>query len=261
MEDEDFLAAVEADNANAPADLDDEPAPASPEPPPPAAEPPAPADAAPAEPAPEPAPEPAAPPPPPETSLAPVAALVDERIRRQKAEEEAAQLRAQLQAQQQPAEIPDPDLDPAGYAQYQESRIQNVLLNQTLNTSERFARKEHGAETVEAAKQWAQQRFQTDPLYQAQILRDADPYERVVLDYKRDQLFSKISDPSDYDQFLAWKAAQGQVQGQQGGHPPPPNPSPPIPPRSLASAPSAGDIREAVIQTDDEMFAEVIPKR
>jgi hypothetical protein len=274
-EEEDFLAAVEADNAipgkeapkdeattatpEAPAEQKDErqrdehgrfALKAEPEPT---------ATHAPtSEPQPAAQPE-AAPAPAPEPQHAPLTALLDERDKRQAAERERDALRAQVQSQQ-PVEMPDPDLDPAGFAQFQESRLQQVLLNQTLNTSERFARKEHGAETVESAKQWALQKFGSDPHYQAQILADADPYERLVTDWKRDQLFSKVTDPSDFDAFLAWKAAQGQLQQQQAAPAAPATPAPAIPPPSLASAPSAGGVLTEVAQTDKEIFEEVLPK-
>jgi hypothetical protein len=255
MDDEDFLAAVEADNALAPVeDATAEAQPPEPEakdPPEPAPEPAAPAQDAPAEPQPEAKPEPI---------MVPLAALHETRDEVKELKAKIARYEQQPQPQPQ-IQPPDPIEDPEGFAQFQEQRFQQQLLNQTLNTSERFARKEHGVETVEAAKQWSLQRFQTDPLYQAQVLRDPDPYERIVSDYRRDQLFSQVSDPKEFEQFQAWKAAQGQLQQQQGGQPPPPNQAPSIPPRSLASAPSAGSVLMDVVQSDDEIFDEVIPKR
>jgi len=245
MDDEDFLAAVEADNANA-EEVNTE-APAAEEASKPEAEAPAPAEPAPAE-----QPAPAAEPGP---IMVPLTALHETR---DKVKDLEARL-AKLQPQPAPVEIPDRYEDPEGYEAYQEAVIQNRLLNITLNTSERFAKKEHGAETVEAAKAWATQRFASDPLYQQQVLADQDPYERVVTDYRRDQLFSKVSDPSEFDAFLAWKAANATLAATPPGAAPP-NPTPTIPPRSLASAPSAGGITTEVVQSDAEIFEEVIPK-
>lgn len=253
MEDEDFLAAVEADNAGTP--VEDQPE-AQPEP-----------KAEEKQPEPPPAPAPAAEAPPvveelkPEPIMVPLAALHETRDEVKALKAQLAQFQQQPQAPE-PIQPPDPIEDPEGFAQFQEARLQQVLLNQTLNTSERFAKKEHGVETVEAAKQWSLQRFQADPLYQQQVLRDPDPYERIVADYRRDQLFSQVSDPSEFEQFRAWKAANGQLQQQQGGQPPPPpNPTPAIPPPSLASAPSAGGILTEAVQSDEDIFAEVIGKR
>ena len=261
MDDEDFLAAVEADNAGAPAeDPKPEPIPAKAEE---SAQ--KPEQSASTEPAPvEPAPQPEAvvvEPKAPEPGYAPITALLEERDKRKAVEAELAHYRAQQAQAQQQVQIPDRYEDPEGYEAYQEARVQQVILNQALNTSERFARKEYGPETVEAAKQWALQRYAQDPLYQQQVLSDPDPYERVVKDYRREQVFAKVQDPSEFDAFLAWKAAQGQLQQQQAASAAPPNVTPAIPPRSLASAPSAGGVLTDVVQSDEEMFNEVMPQR
>jgi hypothetical protein len=260
-DEEDFLAAVEADNAGVPAEeLKDEPEKAEPEAEP-AKEPeqPAPVEQAPPEPATPPEAAPAAPeaqttPP---SGFVPLSAVLDERDKRKAIEAQLAALQPQ-----QPQQAPDPFEDPEGFAAFQEERTQTALLNHTLNTSERFARKEHGTETVDAAKTWALDRMTSDPLYRAQVLRDPDPYERVVADYRREQLFSKVSDPSEFDAFLAWKQAQATIQ-QPPGAPPaaPPNQAPAIPQRSLASAPSAGGITSDVVQGDDEIFAETFDRK
>lgn len=212
---------------------------------------------------PEPQAEPVATTPPPEPQQAPLTALLDERERRQKAEALAEQREAELQrfrAAQQPVEVPDPDRDPAGFARYQDARFQQALDNQAFNFSERLARKEHGAETVEAAKQWLQQRVAVDPIYLQQIKADADPYERLVTDYRRDQIFSQVSDPKEIEEFRAWKVAQGQLAQQNGAPAPPQTPAPPsIPQPSLASAPSAGDVTKPPAQSEEEIFAETFP--
>lgn len=213
----------------------------------------------------------------PEAQQAPVTALIDERLKRQRAEDDARRANEELQrlraAQQPQPEAPDPDRDPVGFAQFQQNEFQKLLLNERLNVSERFARKEHGAETLEAAKGWAKEKFASDPLYRQQIFADADPYDRLVTDYRRDQLFSQVSDPKEIDEFRAWKAAQAQlaqpntavatglastVTGVQAH--PSSQPSP-IPPPSLASAPSAGNVLQQPVQSDEEMFAETFPRK
>jgi len=258
MDDENFLASLEEEDINAPVE-DPKPEEETPkeevkqEP-----EQSAPAEAAPVEPV-EPVETPAVvDPPTPEAPQAPLAALLDERDKRKAAEERAAFLEAQIRQQQQQAQMPDIVSDPEGFAAVQAQQFQQAMLNQTLNTSERFARKEYGAETVESAKTWATQRFASDPLYQQQVLSDPDPYERVVQDWKRDQIFSKVKDPLEFDEFFAWKAAQGQLR--QAAPAAPATPSSPIPPRSLASAPSAGNMLTEPAQSDEEMFDEVIGK-
>lgn len=280
MGDEDFLAAVEADNASAPVEGPKEPV-AAPETP--AAEPPKepePADKprdehgkfkakvpeAPPEPqaaAVEPTPAPA-PPAQPEPGFVPIAAMLDARDKAKAEAERATQAEAELQrlrAAQQPAEVPDPANDPIGYARHQQAELQNALLNQTLNFSERLARKDHGSEVVDAAQAWAKQKLASDPLYVQQIYSDADPYGRLVTDYKREQLFSQVTDPSEIDEFRAWKAAKGQLAQQQAAPAAEAPLAPAIPPRSLASAPSAGDVLTQPVLSDEEAFAEAFPKR
>jgi hypothetical protein len=253
MEDEDFLAAVEADNANEPVI---EPAP----------EPVVEAPAAPAEPEqPAPAAEPANPLTPPvvdvkpEPGFVPITAMLDERDKRKGLEAEVARLREQ-QPQPQAQPIPDMLDDPEGYNAYVQSAVETRLLNVTLNTSERFAKKEHGAEAVEAAKAWALERYAVDPLYREQILRDPDPYERIVNDHRREQIASTVT-AGDFAQFQAWKQAQAQLTQQQQPAAPAAPLSPAAPPRSLASAPAAGGMNTEVAQSDDEIFAETFARK
>jgi hypothetical protein len=138
---------------------------------------------------------------------------------------------------QAPPQAPDRYEDPEGYEAHREQQFEQRLLNQTLNTSERFARKEYGAETVDKARDWALGRFQSDPLYYQRVMSDADPYEAVVQDWKREQVLSSMKD-GDLDAFLAWKSGQAPPQAQ------PQSPSlAPTPPRSLASVPNAGGLK------------------
>ncbi len=252
MDDEDFLAAVEADNANTPEPVKVEVVEPSVETPveQPAAEP---EKVEPVLELTELAPEQTRP----TEGFVPLGAVLDERDKRKAAEARLAQLEQQA-AQRQPVQTPDPYEDPEGFAAYQQAQVGSAIQNITLNTSERFARKEHGAETVESAKAWALQRFASDPLYQTQVLNDGDPYERVVSDWRKEQMLSEVSDPKEFEQFKAWKQAQNALAG---GQPPPPNAAPTIPSPSLASAPSAGNILTEVAATEEDIFAAGVPKR
>jgi hypothetical protein len=153
------------------------------------------------------------------------------------------ELRQEIRALKQapPPPIPDQYEDPEGYQAHREQQINERLLHHTLNTSERFARKEHGGELVDKARDWALQKFQSDPLYYQRVLADPDPYELVVQEFKRDQVFQKLQG-SDLDAFLAWKAGQAAPQAAQPAAPAAP-PQQPTPPRSMASAPSAGSAK------------------
>ncbi len=252
MEDEDFLAAVEADNVGTPVAEEPatEPTPQEPE-------------------AKEPLEltDPVTPPEPPKEAEAPepmrnddaadgrLAALLDERDKRKAAEAELARLRQQAQAQ--PVQMPDPYEDPEGFAAAQQGQQAAALYQINLRYSERLAKVEHGAEKVDAAKAWAIAKCDADPHFNAKIAASDDPVGLAVTEYQREEIASKVT-PDEFAQFQAWKSAQGQLQQAAT---PPPNLASTIPPRSLASAPSAGNMLTEPVQDDGEIFDEVIPKR
>ncbi len=257
MDDEDFLAAVEADNANTPVVEE------------PVAE--APAEATPAvvaEPAKveapaealeltELAPEQTKP----TEGFVPLGAVLDERDKRKALEAELAQYRNQ---QAPPIQRPDAYEDPDGAAAYDQAVQRAALYQVNLRYSERLAKVEHGAETVAAAKEWANARCEPtspsfDPYFNAKVGASDDPIGFVVGEYKREEIASKVN-LSEYEQFQAWKTAQSTI-AQQGGQPPPSITPSAIPKPSLASAPSAGNILTEVEPSEDDIFAGAIPKR
>lgn len=220
---------------------DEEPAVAAPEPEAPVeAEPEAPAEP---EPAPEPEfapvaqPEPEAPK---EEQRVPLATFLDKR-------DEARELKRRLEAyearereQQQPAI--DPFDDPQGFAAYQSQQVEQRLTQERFAFSDRFARKEHGAEAVDAAVQWAQERAQQDPVFAASYMRESDPIEWIVQQHKRDSMISQIGNRSMDDFVRDYLAQNPGLIGQ----PAPvaaapvaaavqPAAKPAAPPRSIAS--------------------------
>lgn len=180
----------------------------------------------------------------PEPQHVPITALLDERDKRRAMEQELEGLRAALQPAQTP-QVPDMFEDPEGYHAYQVEMANSATLNAKLDISEEMARDKFGDEKVEAAKAWALQAFQTRPGFQQEVLRQRNPYRYAVEQYEKEQFTSSVT-PDDFAQFQAWKAAQSQIQPQT---------KPQAPPRSLASAPSAGDISTDVVPTEEEAFA------
>ena len=252
MEDDDFLAAVEADNANNAA-----PEPVKVEV---VAEPKAPepevlelTDPVTPEPKPAEAPEPMRD----DAAEGRLVALLDEREKRRAAEAELARLRESQQQQQAPVQMPDPYEDPEGFAAAQEARVSQALYQSNLRWSEQIATMKHGEETVTAAKDWGFKRCDTDPYFNAKVAASPDPVGFVVAEYKREEIASKVT-PDEFAQFQAWKNAQGQIAQAAT---PSPNAASQIPPKSLASAPSAGSMLTEPVQDDGEIFDEVIPKR
>lgn len=188
----------------------------------------------------------------PEPQHVPLTAMLDERDKRKALEQELERLRAAQQPQAQP-NAPDMFEDPEAYTAYQNQIVQQARINDKLDISEEMARDKFGDEKVEAAKAWALQMFQTRPGFQQEVLGQRHPYKYAVEQYEREQIASQVT-PDDYAQFQAWKAAQSQIREE-------PKAATTPPPRSLASAPSAGGINTEVAPTEDEIFADAIPLR
>lgn len=190
-----------------------------------------------------------------------VEGIVKLRIRTSKAEDEAATLRRELaQARQQPAQIPSGQ-DPEAIAAY----VRQTEANVTFNFSERVARKAHGDETVNGAMDWALQRARQNSAFAAEYLKQGDPIDWAVKQQKRDKILNEIGD--DPDAFIRKRMAElsaGTVTPQTNEPQPSqaaqPTPTPqqnaePPPPRSLASANSAGGTGQVALG-DEAIFAE-----
>ena len=165
----------------------------------------------------------------PEPGHVPLSAMLDERERRQKLEAELARYQAQ-QAPPEPLDVYDPEQ----MAAFQHQQV----VNTKLDISEEMTRDKFGDELVDKARDWALQRFNQNPAYQAEVLRQRNPWKHVVEQYQRDQIASQVS-LSDFEQFQAWKAANATLAQQTAA---PVAAQTPLvqPPPSLASAPSAG---------------------
>lgn len=153
------------------------------------------------EPAPEPTPEPEAPREEPRT--VPLATFLDQRDELRELKRRQAEWDAQ---QRQPQQRIDPLDDPEGFAAQQAQFVEQRLTQERFAFSDRFARKEHGAEAVDAAVQWAQDRAQSDPAFAMSYMREADPVDWIVQQHKRDALLSDIG--GNVDDWFAREAAK-----------------------------------------------------
>lgn len=242
MEDEDFLSEIGKDEAEA-IEQPVEPV----------------VEETPAETVAEPAPaEPAAEPAKPEPGFVPFAAVLDERDKRKKLEQENEDLRKRTQAPVEPTPLPDMFEDPQGYTQALAQTFEQRLYQQQLQMSERFARNQHGDEVTDAALAWASARCDNDPYFNAQVRASNDPVGHAVREYQRDQIVTSVT-PDDFQQFMAWKTAQTGLQQQ----PAPTETASPAkhPPKSLATAPSAGSVTTEPVQTDEEIFDETFARK
>jgi len=177
--------------------------------------------------------------------MIPIAALMDERLKRQAIEQREAELRRQIESSEaQKAQQPGPDLfaDPDAFIAAQRAQMAQALWNERLNMSEMVVREAYKAtpqvvdEAVEAFKAEAAR----NPVLGAELQRQRNPYGYVVEWHQRQKALAEIGDdPRSYREKLAAEIrAQVLAEIQQAA---PVQPArPPMPPRSLASAPSAG---------------------
>lgn len=194
----------------------------------------------------------------PEAGHIPIQALLDEREKRQQAQQRAEAYERQLQqlqAQQPPAAVPDLYDDPEAFAQHIQQQQANAIWEARRDMSAGFAVSQFGKETLDAAIAWASQK--NDPYLHQRFLASRDPYREVIVpEFQRDQLLSQVSaDPTAWARqhlaALEGGSAQQQPAAQAAK---PPSVSPP---RSLAAAAGSGGIAHtpAGAGFDDMKFA------
>lgn len=169
---------------------------------------------------------------------------LSEREAKREAQKRADALEArirEMEAKAQPqAKIPDPYEDPEGYNRHVQESVRQTEWTMRSEMSGRFAEQKFGRETVEAAIAWAQAEGAKDPTLGQRVMAQASPVEWVVEQYNRDQFFQKYgSDPSALTQSQqpSVVAPQAAVQAFQ---PVTVTPKQAPPPKSLATATSAG---------------------
>lgn len=176
-----------------------------------------------------------------------------------------ADLREKLRLATQPPAAPPPPApeppdrydDPDGYEAYQRSQTQTLILSNKLDMSEDMARSRHTEEVVDAAKDWAKTRFAASPAYAQELFSHRNPYEKLVQDYRRDQVVSGLKD-EDLSEFNAWRAARAQAQAAPAAATPP---APPTPPRSILHAPGSGGAKPGEIpHGPGQAFDNAIPR-
>jgi len=154
----------------------------------------------------------------------PISALLDEREKRQALEKQLAAIEAQRQ--------PPPQLNPG-----EQQQLSQYQMN--LRVSRKFAEREYGKEQIAQIHDWAFERCATDPVFNQQMMASEDPYEAAYQAFNRERVLSEVQ-PSELDEFKAWKAAKAQVQAAQPAAASAQQPAAQPLPRSLASAPGNG---------------------
>jgi hypothetical protein len=176
--------------------------------------------------------------------IVPRTAYEKERARRQnwverasKAEAERDMLAKQLEDAKKgpPAPPPryepiDPARDPEGYTR----RMQGVVLNERLNTSEMMALDKHGKEVVDRETEYFQRRAQGDPRLWNELYSKPHPYQWMIDNNATARLHEEIgNDPTAYEAKL-----RAKWESERGAGSPPVSPAANLPP-SLANARSS----------------------
>jgi hypothetical protein len=174
----------------------------------------------------------------------PIDAMLTEREKRQALERRVAE----FEAQRTPQARPDAFDDPEGYDRHIQGLIQAETHRVRAEMSYEMACSKHGKDDVEAARTWALEKAQNDPLFGQQVeaafKTQSLPVEWVVQQHKRDALVSQVGDRS-MDDFVRDYLSKnpGLVQSAPPAPAPvavapAPAPKQAMPPRSIASDPA-----------------------
>lgn len=182
-------------------------------------------------------PEPQAPASPPEAAQ-PQPTPADDRLAQMEAQIQGLN-RALAEARQKNRQPPEPAPDPFEDFEAYQAWQQGQVAQERAEWSRQLAEVKYGAETVSKAQEWAAQRFDADPIFAQQTLASRDPFGFAIEQYQRDQALGLLSDPATREKFMAFLNGQAAPAAA----PVAALAETPTPPRSLASAPSAGGIK------------------
>lgn len=167
--------------------------------------------------------------------------MKEERAKRQAMERELQALKSQQPQQpQQPAKLPDAYEDPQGFGDHFKAEIDRVRWETKAELSGFAAEQKHGKEAVEEAIAWAQAQAANDPTLELRVRNSASPVEFVVQEYQQSRTLQTIGGRSFDEAAKAYAIEQGWIVSPEADAPPSPKPSPPKPPRGLASTPGSG---------------------
>jgi len=119
------------------------------------------------------------PPAPEDVKNVPINALLDEREKRQKAEERIKELEAKEKGEDK-AERPDLLEDPEGFAKSIEDKVERAVQVRHFNASEHRARKEHGDDAVDEAMETFLTMVKADPLLGQKAQTHPEPFDFVI---------------------------------------------------------------------------------
>lgn len=136
----------------------------------------------------------------------PLPTFLDQRDELKEAKRKLAEYEASIR---EPVVIPDPYDKPEEFAQFQEQRLQHALIGQKFQMSEVMAKQAHGAEVVDTAAKWAEERAKSDPSFAASYMKEAHPIDWIVRQHARDSLISQLPENiSSLDELINQKIAE-----------------------------------------------------
>jgi hypothetical protein len=165
----------------------------------------------------------------------PITALLDEREKRQRAEQRAAFLEAQMRQQQPKPELPDPAVDAEGYTRFLAQSFEQRMQSMVLNQSRFMAEREFGKELIEEAMSF----FDNQPYEaSARFLREPSPFHAAVEWFKGEKERAERSAP-DFETKLRAKI-EAELREKWQAEAETPQSTRPNVPRSLAEASGSG---------------------
>ena len=145
--------------------------------------------------------------------------------------------KAEQEARAEAPKVPDPIDDPQGHHAYLQREMGQALTAQKFEMSKVMAEQQHGADVVEAALTWAQDRASKDPTFVQEYMASAHPIDVVVRQHKRDSLVSQLpTDIASLDELIERKIAERGLSAPPAAQAALVQPlATPAPPRSIAS--------------------------
>lgn len=192
----------------------------------------------------EPRPEPIVPA---EEKTVPLAALLDIRDERNELKRRIAEFEAQ-QAKAPAPKQADPYDDPEGFRVQIQREFEQQRVQDRLDFSYQLASDKHGAEKVEEAREWALERARTHPGFGIELDAQKHPMEWIVQQHAKSQDFAAFeTDRVAFARRILEEAGQatGTVAAPAVAQAPAVVAEPaPSPPRSLASSPGKGGLKQ-----------------
>lgn len=143
--------------------------------------------------------------------MVPLAAMTEERVKRQMLEQQLAEY--QKPKEPEPVIYPDVLDDQAGFAQTIQKQMQQMAHNVELNVNERLTRQQHGADVVDAAFRAASESGAI-----AQFHGKPDAWGDLVRWHQQNEAAREIGDPSTYKERIkqeVLKEVQAELAAKQ----------------------------------------------